>query len=63
MGFCGADDSGSRSVHAAAGRGTHSSGDDNADMRDYVGRLLGERFHVIAVSDGERPCLRSRKPA
>jgi PAS domain S-box-containing protein len=27
--------------------------DDNADMRGYVGRLLGGRFQVQAVSDGE----------
>ncbi len=27
--------------------------DDNADMRAYVSRLLGSRFHVQAVSDGE----------
>ncbi len=26
--------------------------DDNADMRDYVARLLGERWSVEAVSDG-----------
>src|SRR6185312_9891991 len=27
--------------------------DDNADMRDYVRRLLAERFEVTAVSDGQ----------
>jgi PAS domain S-box-containing protein len=27
--------------------------DDNADMRDYVSRLLAERFEVTAVSDGQ----------
>jgi signal transduction histidine kinase len=27
--------------------------DDNADMREYVTRLLAERFHVEAVADGE----------
>jgi signal transduction histidine kinase len=27
--------------------------DDNADMRDYVSRLLGTRYEVEAVSDGE----------
>lgn len=26
--------------------------DDNADMREYVGRLLGERYRVEAVADG-----------
>jgi PAS domain S-box-containing protein len=28
--------------------------DDNADMRDYLGRLLGDRYEVHAVADGER---------
>jgi PAS domain S-box-containing protein len=32
--------------------------DDNADMRDYIGRLLGGRWEVTAVSDGLR-ALRS----
>jgi len=27
--------------------------DDNADMRDYVGRLLADRYRVVAVSDGQ----------
>ena len=27
--------------------------DDNADMRDYVTRLLADRYHVLAVADGE----------
>jgi PAS domain S-box-containing protein len=27
--------------------------DDNADMREYVRHLLGQRFHVDAVADGE----------
>ena len=27
--------------------------DDNADMRDYVSRLLSKRFDVEAVADGE----------
>jgi PAS domain S-box-containing protein len=27
--------------------------DDNADMRDYVSRLLGVRYHVIAAVDGQ----------
>jgi signal transduction histidine kinase len=26
--------------------------DDNADMRDYVSRLLADRFEVVAVADG-----------
>src|SRR5262249_27327841 len=28
--------------------------DDNADMRDYVRRLLAERYDVVAVTDGEQ---------
>ena len=28
--------------------------DDNADMRDYLQRLLGERWSVAAVADGEQ---------
>ena len=27
--------------------------DDNADMREYVSRLLADRYDVVAVSDGE----------
>jgi len=27
--------------------------DDNADMREYVGRLLGDSFEVVATSNGE----------
>ena len=27
--------------------------DDNADMREYVTRLLGERYQVVTVSNGE----------
>jgi PAS domain S-box-containing protein len=38
---------------ATAERDTILLADDNADMRDYVGRLLSERFRVIAVSDGQ----------
>jgi signal transduction histidine kinase len=44
---------------AAVQRRTHGTdgarivlADDNADMRDYVQRLLGERYHVEAVPDG-----------
>ncbi|HEY1809047.1 MAG TPA: ATP-binding protein, partial [Acidobacteriaceae bacterium] len=28
--------------------------DDNRDMREYVERLLGRRYHVTAVADGEQ---------
>ena len=38
--------------------------DDNADMRDYLGRLLGERWDVETVSDGEAALatIRRRPP-
>ena len=38
--------------------------DDNADMRAYVGRLLGDRFDVAAVPDGRAAldAARARKP-
>lgn len=38
--------------------------DDNADMRDYVRRLLEGRYQVIAVSDGQQAleCCRRRRP-
>ncbi|HEX3555415.1 MAG TPA: ATP-binding protein [Thermoanaerobaculia bacterium] len=35
--------------------------DDNADMRDYVTRLLGERFAVEAVADGLAALERARE--
>jgi signal transduction histidine kinase len=34
--------------------------DDNADMRAYVARLLGERFEVEAVGDGEAALASAR---
>jgi PAS domain S-box-containing protein len=38
--------------------------DDNADMRAYVGRLLGGRFDVVAVPDGQAAldAARASKP-
>ncbi|HKG22190.1 MAG TPA: response regulator, partial [Blastocatellia bacterium] len=38
--------------------------DDNADMRDYVRRLLSARYEVEAVSDGEMAldAVRARRP-
>jgi signal transduction histidine kinase/DNA-binding response OmpR family regulator len=38
--------------------------DDNADMREYVGRLLGARWEVEAVGDGHAAlaALRARSP-
>ncbi len=37
---------------ASASRPRILLADDNADMRDYVARLLGSRFDVVAVADG-----------
>jgi signal transduction histidine kinase/DNA-binding response OmpR family regulator len=39
--------------------------DDNADMRDYISRLLGSRHDVVAVADGESALesLRLQRPA
>jgi signal transduction histidine kinase/DNA-binding response OmpR family regulator len=36
-----------------AGRPRLLLADDNADMRDYVSRLLGAEYSVLAVADGE----------
>ncbi len=38
--------------------------DDNADMRDYVSRLLGQYYDVVAVGDGEAALreIRDRPP-
>jgi len=35
--------------------------DDNADMRDYIRRLLNTRFEVIAVADGEAGLAAARE--
>src|SRR5581483_2053680 len=37
--------------------------DDNADMREYIRRLLSEQYEVVAVGDGEAAlhCLRERR--
>jgi DNA-binding response OmpR family regulator len=35
--------------------------DDNADMRDYVGRLLAESFEVITVAGGEAALAAARQ--
>jgi PAS domain S-box-containing protein len=35
--------------------------DDNADMRDYVTRLLSDRYQVTAVSDGREALAAARK--
>jgi PAS domain S-box-containing protein len=50
---------------AASGRRGHVLlADDNADMREYVRRLLSERFEVTAVSNGEEAlnALREQLP-
>lgn len=38
--------------------------DDNADMREYVARLLGERWEVVTAGNGEEAlrAIRARKP-
>ena len=38
--------------------------DDNADMRAYIGRLLGGRFHLETVPDGKSAldAIRARRP-
>jgi signal transduction histidine kinase len=35
--------------------------DDNRDMREYVQRLLGRRYHVTATEDGEQALLAARE--
>ena len=35
--------------------------DDNADMRDYVRRLLDERYEVVTVADGEAALAATRE--
>ena len=35
--------------------------DDNADMREYISRLLGERWRVDAVADGATALARARE--
>ena len=35
--------------------------DDNADMRDYLSRLLAVRFEVDAVADGEQALAMARR--
>ena len=46
------------SAAEAAGRPRIVLADDNADMREYVRRLLSEKYQVEAVADG-RGCARS----
>ena len=42
-------------------RATIVLADDNADMRDYVGRLLAAEYEVLAVADGEQALRASRE--
>jgi len=46
---------------AAGTRATVVWADDNADMRDYVRRLLESRFLVIAVANGEEALAAARR--
>ncbi len=67
------DDSGSRPREglllqqeppAASGRPPRATvllADDNADMRDYLRRLLSAEYQVVAVADGEAALLATRE--
>ncbi|RPE81431.1 ATP-binding protein [Vulcaniibacterium tengchongense] len=48
-------------AHAGAERARVLLADDNADMRDYVRRLLGARYEVEAVADGEAALAAARR--
>jgi PAS domain S-box-containing protein len=52
------------SADAGGERATILLADDNADMRDYVRRLLGARYHVETVPDGQAALesIRNRRP-
>ncbi|MGV3660290.1 MAG: ATP-binding protein [Prosthecobacter sp.] len=51
-------------VAASAGRHHVLLADDNADMREYITRLLSPHFEVTAVTDGEGAlaAVRARRP-
>ncbi len=53
-----------RSASPGADRPRILLADDNADMREYLARLLGERYEVESVADGERAlqAIRQRPP-
>ncbi len=57
-------DAASLPVTPAAGEAVILLADDNADMRHYLARLLGQRFTVIGVGDGEEAIteMRRRRP-
>src|SRR5262249_7443049 len=50
----------SASVRTAEQRPRLLIADDNADMRDYVSRILGRRYRVDAVADGQAALDRIR---
>jgi signal transduction histidine kinase len=45
----------------AAKEGVIVLADDNADMRNYLARLLGQRYEVIGVADGEEALAALRR--
>ena len=51
-------------AHASSGRARIVWADDNADMRDYVRRLLGVHYDVEAVVNGKAAldAVRARRP-
>ena len=50
-----------RAGSASGGRGRVLLADDNADMRDYVRRLLADRYDVTAVADGPSALASARE--
>ncbi|HEY3908264.1 MAG TPA: ATP-binding protein [Stellaceae bacterium] len=46
---------------SAAARPLVILADDNADMRDYVGRLLADRYEVVGVADGGAALAAARR--
>ena len=46
--------------HAQTGTGRILLADDNADMRQYVLRLLGDNYEVQAVSNGREALAANR---
>ena len=51
----------SRNAAPGAEREVIVLADDNADMREYLGRLLGERYEVHAVADGQQALEAARQ--
>jgi PAS domain S-box-containing protein len=53
-------------ARSAQAKGLHARivlADDNADMREYVRRLLSDRYEVIAVGDGEAALAKAHERA